>query len=154
VREITGGRGADLILDPVGGKGFGRNLAMLAPLGMVISYGRLDGPPDPDFGSAMRAHSGQSPVFHWTTDRDADDVSDLHKSPAYDIRKDRLELFINTDQKFINEYFLGAPTNYAVILLPQNQMPQNFSTLRQAKILGAKVIQLGAQKRSVHRSSG
>jgi hypothetical protein len=91
-------------------------------------------------------------VFHWTPDRDADDISDLQKSPAYDIRKDRLEFFINTDQKFINEYLFGAPTNYAVILLPQNQMPQNFSTLRQAKILGAKVIQLGAQTRSVHRS--
>ena len=46
------------LLDPIGGKGFGRNFAMLAPLGMVISYGRLDGPPDPDFVSAMRAHSG------------------------------------------------------------------------------------------------
>jgi hypothetical protein len=49
------------LLDPIGGKGFGRNFAMLAPLGMVIFYGRLDGPPDPDFVSAMRAHSGKSP---------------------------------------------------------------------------------------------
>src|SRR5947208_17164979 len=47
VRELTGGRGADLILDPIGGKGFGRNFDMLAPLGMVVSYGRLDGPPAP-----------------------------------------------------------------------------------------------------------
>jgi NADPH:quinone reductase-like Zn-dependent oxidoreductase len=38
VRELTGGRGADLILDPIGGKGFGRNFDMLAPLGMVVSY--------------------------------------------------------------------------------------------------------------------
>ena len=47
VREATSGEGADLILDPIGGKGFGRNFAMLAPLGLVVSYGRLDGPPDP-----------------------------------------------------------------------------------------------------------
>ena len=65
VGEITGGHGADLILDPIGGKGFGRNFAMLAPLGMVISYGRLEGPPDPDFLSAMRAHSGKSPAVHF-----------------------------------------------------------------------------------------
>ena len=35
VLRSTGGRGVDLILDPIGGKGFGRNFAMLAPLGMV-----------------------------------------------------------------------------------------------------------------------
>src|SRR5712692_5157338 len=46
VLEVTQGRGADLILDQIGGKNFGRNFAMLAPLGMVVSYGRLDGPPD------------------------------------------------------------------------------------------------------------
>jgi NADPH2:quinone reductase len=53
VFEVTEGRGADLILDPIGGKGFGRNFSMLAPLGMVVSYGRLDAPPDPDMLSAM-----------------------------------------------------------------------------------------------------
>ena len=47
VLEATQGRGADLILDPIGGKGFGRNFAMLAPLGLVVSYGRLAGPPTP-----------------------------------------------------------------------------------------------------------
>ncbi len=77
VCEITGGRGADLILDPIGGKGFGRNFAMLAPLGMVISYGRLDGPLDPDFGSAMRAHSGQSPAVRFFTIHSFDDRPDI-----------------------------------------------------------------------------
>ena len=61
VREATEGRGVDLILDPIGGKGFGRNFAMLAPLGLVVSYGRLDGPPDPDFVAAMREHHAVSP---------------------------------------------------------------------------------------------
>jgi hypothetical protein len=45
------------ILDPIGGKGFGRNFDMPAPLGMVVSYGRLDGPPDADLLTAMRANS-------------------------------------------------------------------------------------------------
>jgi NADPH2:quinone reductase len=77
VDEITGGRGADLIVDPIGGEGFGRNFAMLAPLGMVISYGRLDGPPDPDFVSAMRAHSGKSPAVRFFTIHSFDDRPDL-----------------------------------------------------------------------------
>ena len=75
--EITGGRGADLILDPIGGKGFGRNFAMLAPLGMVISYGRLDGPPDPDLVSAMRAHSAASPAVRFFTIHSFDDRPDI-----------------------------------------------------------------------------
>ena len=77
VAKITGGRGVDLILDPIGGKGFGRNFAMLAPLGMVISYGRLDGPPDPDFSSAMRAVSSKSPAVRFFTIHSFDDRPDI-----------------------------------------------------------------------------
>jgi NADPH:quinone reductase len=65
VMRSTGGRGVDLILDPVGGKNFGRNFTMLAPLGMVISYGRLDGPPEADLISAMRANSAASPALRF-----------------------------------------------------------------------------------------
>jgi NADPH2:quinone reductase len=67
VREATGGEGADLILDPIGGKGFARNFAMLAPLGLVVSYGRLDGPPDPSFVEAMREHHEVSPAVRFFT---------------------------------------------------------------------------------------
>lgn len=77
VREITGGRGADLILDPIGGAGFGRNFAMLAPLGMVISYGRLDGPPDADLLTTMRANSAVSPALRFFTIHSFDDRPDI-----------------------------------------------------------------------------
>jgi NADPH:quinone reductase len=77
VAEITGRRGVDLILDPIGGKDFGRNFAMLAPLGMVISYGRLDGPPDPEFSSAMRAASSKSPAVRFFTIHSFDDQPDV-----------------------------------------------------------------------------
>jgi NADPH:quinone reductase len=63
VRELTDGGGRDLILDPIGGKGFGRNFAMLAPLGMVIS----DGPPSADLLTAMRANSDKSPAVRFFT---------------------------------------------------------------------------------------
>jgi NADPH2:quinone reductase len=45
VREATQGRGADLILDPIGGKGFARNFAVLAPLGNFIRPSRRPGRP-------------------------------------------------------------------------------------------------------------
>ena len=77
VLEVTQGRGADLILDPIGGKGFGRNFAMLAALGMVVSYGRLDDPPDPDTLSAMRANSGKSPAVRFFTIHSFDDRPDI-----------------------------------------------------------------------------
>jgi NADPH2:quinone reductase len=77
VREATQGRGADLILDPIGGKGFARNFAMLAPLGMVVSYGRLDGPPDPGFVQAMRDHHAVSPAVRFFTIHSFDDRPDI-----------------------------------------------------------------------------
>jgi NADPH2:quinone reductase len=80
VGEITGGHGADLILDPIGGKGFGQNFAMLAPLGTVISFGRLDGPPDPDFMSAMRTRSGKSPAVRFFTIHSFDDRPDIRSA--------------------------------------------------------------------------
>ncbi len=77
VHEITSGRGVDLVLDPIGGKSFGRNFAMLAALGMVVSYGRLDGPPDPDFVTAMRGASANSPAVRFFTIHSFDDRPDI-----------------------------------------------------------------------------
>ncbi len=39
VRRITGGRGADVILDPLGGRSFKTSYRLLAPLGRLIIYG-------------------------------------------------------------------------------------------------------------------
>jgi NADPH:quinone reductase len=46
VAEITAGRGADLVLDGVGGKGFAQKFPMVGAFGMIVSYGRLDGLPE------------------------------------------------------------------------------------------------------------
>jgi NADPH:quinone reductase len=77
VMRSTGGRGVDLILDPIGGKNFGRNFTMLAPLGMVISYGRLDGPPKDDLIEAMRANSTASPALRIFTIHTFDQRPDI-----------------------------------------------------------------------------
>jgi NADPH:quinone reductase len=77
VMRSTGGRGVDLILDSVGGKRFGRNFTMLAALGMVISYGRLDGPPEADLLAAMRANSAASPALRYFTIHSFDNRPDI-----------------------------------------------------------------------------
>ncbi len=43
IAEITGGIGVDLVLDAVGGRAFAQNLKLLAPFGLAVSYGRLQG---------------------------------------------------------------------------------------------------------------
>jgi NADPH:quinone reductase-like Zn-dependent oxidoreductase len=39
VRRITGGRGVDVVLDPIGGRSFRDSYRLLAPLGRLIVYG-------------------------------------------------------------------------------------------------------------------
>jgi NADPH2:quinone reductase len=62
VREATGGRLADLILDPIGGPNFMDNLALLAPFGLIVSYGRLMGYPSGDAFGALIKHGGAGAV--------------------------------------------------------------------------------------------
>ncbi|MFN3953497.1 MAG: quinone oxidoreductase family protein [Pararhodobacter sp.] len=47
VREITGGRGVDVVMDSIGAATFEGSLACLRPLGMMISYGNASGPVPP-----------------------------------------------------------------------------------------------------------
>jgi len=39
VRRLTSGRGADVVLDPIGGRSFADSYGMLAPLGRLVMYG-------------------------------------------------------------------------------------------------------------------
>jgi NADPH2:quinone reductase len=47
VREITGGRGVDVVMDSVGKDTFEGSLNSLRPLGMMISFGNASGPVPP-----------------------------------------------------------------------------------------------------------
>ncbi len=52
VRALTGGRGVDLIFDSIGGRGFADQVERLAPFGLLVCFGSLDGPPT---GKAVEA---------------------------------------------------------------------------------------------------
>jgi NADPH2:quinone reductase len=58
VAAITAGEGVDLILDAGGGAAFARNLEMLAPFGLAISYGRRNGPPQDNVMAALNQGRG------------------------------------------------------------------------------------------------
>ncbi len=62
VREMTAGRGVDIIIDPVGGPSVPGNIAMLAPCGMLVVYGGLGGKAQFDLQSTLRA-SKNSPAI-------------------------------------------------------------------------------------------
>jgi NADPH:quinone reductase len=46
VRELTGGRGVDLVLDPVGGAVRSESIELLAPFGRLAAFGDAGGHPD------------------------------------------------------------------------------------------------------------
>ena len=113
VREATQGRGADLVLDPIGGKEFARNFAVLAPLGMVISYGRLDGPPDPGFVQAMREHNEVSPAVRFFTIHSFDDRPHIRAAA-------NRPLFSSTLKSSLREQPVSAPGVHPPVDTPPN----------------------------------
>jgi NADPH2:quinone reductase len=62
VGEITGGRGVDIIIDPVGGPSIPGNLELLGPCGTLVVYGGLGGKAPLDLQTTIRA-SKNSPAL-------------------------------------------------------------------------------------------
>ncbi|MFI7005248.1 zinc-binding alcohol dehydrogenase family protein [Streptomyces sp. NPDC050145] len=60
VRRATGGRGVDLVLDPVGGDTLRRGLESLAAYGRLVSYGNAGGAAPWQTGQAELAAQGRS----------------------------------------------------------------------------------------------
>jgi NADPH2:quinone reductase len=67
VKALTDGRGADLLFDHVAGNDFADGLKMLAPLGMLVSYGLLGGMPKSDLFAEMRNNLEHSPAVRCFT---------------------------------------------------------------------------------------
>jgi NADPH2:quinone reductase len=63
VREITQGRGVDIVIDPVAGDTIATNVKMLAVMGMLLIYGGLGGREQGDMAAAMRGAMGRCPAI-------------------------------------------------------------------------------------------
>ena len=60
VKEITGGRGVDLSLNPIAGETLKADLESLAPLGTAVVFGFLNGPPAGTFAEDLAKHFQKS----------------------------------------------------------------------------------------------
>jgi NADPH:quinone reductase len=63
IKSLTGGSGIDVVIDPVGGPTVAGNLALLAPMGMLVIYGGLGGRDHGDVLAAMRGLGRISPAI-------------------------------------------------------------------------------------------
>ncbi len=66
IDEITGGRGVDIIIDPVAGPTIPDNIALLAPCGMLIIYGVLGGKAQIDLQPTLRSSKNSPAVRQFT----------------------------------------------------------------------------------------
>jgi NADPH2:quinone reductase len=64
--EITHSRGVDIIIDPVAGPSIPDNIAMLAPGGILILYGALDGKAQFDLQPTLRLSKNSPAVRQFT----------------------------------------------------------------------------------------
>jgi NADPH:quinone reductase len=67
VLELTDGRGVDLICNHMAGDTFTSDLKMLAPFGLLVSYGALRGLPKSDLFGNMRANIDRCPAVRCFT---------------------------------------------------------------------------------------
>jgi NADPH2:quinone reductase len=63
VMEITGGKGCDVIVDPVAGDTVAQNVKLLAVMGTLLIYGGLGGREHGDLAAALRGAMGRCPAI-------------------------------------------------------------------------------------------
>ena len=79
-------------------------------------------------------------AFHASGLKDGFDVNSLQKSSLYDIIEGQTRVIIQLDKQFLDELHSGVSgTNYVLVLLPKSINMNQFSTLHEAKALGAKI---------------
>lgn len=86
VAEITGGRGADLVLDGLGGKGLTQKFAMVGAFGMVVSYGHLQGKADDNVIATLGGrHIEASGALRFFTMHTLDDKPEIRAQSMHDL---------------------------------------------------------------------
>ena len=79
VREITRGRGAEAIIDPIAGPSFPDNIGMLAPCGTLVIYGALGGKAPLDLLPTPKVRKN-SPAVRQFTIHTWDDLVDQRRA--------------------------------------------------------------------------
>ncbi|MEM8749899.1 MAG: quinone oxidoreductase [Pseudomonadota bacterium] len=123
VKEITGGKGVDVVMDSVGNDTFEGSLDCLKPLGMMISFGNASGPVPP-FNLATLAAKGSLKITrptlfaHMATRESCQEMADhlFSKVASGDVK-------IRIDQRF-----------------PLDQVQQAHEALEARKTTGATVL--------------
>lgn len=100
VRELTGGKGVDVVMDAVGADTFEGSLDSLKPLGMMISFGNASGPVPP-FSLAVLGAKGSLKVTRPTLfTHIADHASCQEMAQSLFAKVQSGDVVIRIDQKF------------------------------------------------------
>lgn len=83
--KLTGGRGVDLILDCVGGPHMVKLFDALERFGMLLLYGRIDGPPSGNLYEAIQKKPWRSGAFRYFTIHTLDDWPELRAKCTHDL---------------------------------------------------------------------
>ncbi len=84
VKRATG-NGVDLVLDPVGGRSTEALFDCLAPFGMLVLYGMLEGPPGPGIVDAMKRPPQRSLAFRSFTMHTLDQMPERRRSATEEL---------------------------------------------------------------------
>jgi len=83
--KLTGGRGVDLILDCVGGPHMIKLFDALERFGMLLLYGRIEGPPAGNLYEAIQKKPWRSGAFRYFTIHTLDDWPELRAKCTHDL---------------------------------------------------------------------
>ena len=83
--KLTDGRGVDLIIDCVGGTQMTKLFDALERFGMLLLYGRIDGPPTGNIHNAIQKEPWRSGAFRYFTMHTLDDWPELRTKCTLDL---------------------------------------------------------------------
>lgn len=85
VSRLTGGRGVDLILTIAGGKSMIRLFDCLDKFGMLLLYGRMEGPPEGDIAAACEHAPVRSLAYRYFSIHTLDDWPEMRARATNDL---------------------------------------------------------------------
>ena len=85
VKQLTNRRGVDLVLDIAGGAAMTALFDCLGRFGMLLLYGRLDGPPTGNIAAAAEKAPWRSLAYRYFTMHTLDDWPELRASATHDL---------------------------------------------------------------------